>query len=187
MPDRSGMELHQIQLAHHVNEDRVLCRTSFKVTDGSLHEVRAWLTRRLIRQLWAGIVDALRAQVSLDKPQAAHASADIIQMEHQAFVDEIRGGGSFDAPYEGSIQVYPLGEAPLLVEAVQFTLNPDQPIRINFTAANGSGFELALTLHLLHGFCAMLKDAVRNAEWDVDLELPAATLASSPSMQRVLN
>ncbi|MFC7518216.1 hypothetical protein ACFQUU_24690 [Herbaspirillum sp. GCM10030257] len=169
------MDLHQIQVSYQAEEDRLLFRASFK-SDGGLHELRAWLTRRLLKVLWPAILQALETQVKLDKPQAAHASADIIGMEHQASVDQIRDSGSFNNPYEAEIQDFPLGEHPLLITSVNFAQLPDQPIRINMTPADGHGFELAFTLVVLHGFCSLLKDAVRLAEWDLELEMPGGML-----------
>lgn len=176
------MELHQIQVTYQADEDRLLCRASFKAEDG-LQEVCAWLTRRLVRNLWPGILQALETQVALDKPTAAHAKADIVGMEHQASVETMRGTGSFDAPYEAKITGYPLGEAPMLVHKVDFALLADQPIRITFSPSQGSGFEVTLSLTVLHGFCALLKEAVRQAEWDMELEMPGLAVPE----QRVLN
>jgi len=178
------MDLHQIQVSYQAEEDRLLLRASFR-SDNGLQELRAWLTRRLLRVLWPAVLQALETQVKLDKPQAAHASADIIGMEHQASVEQIRDSGSFNNPFEAEVQDFPLGEQPLLITSINFTQYPDQPVRINMTPANGHGFELAFTLIVLHGFCALLKDAVRSAEWDLQLEMPGAI--SDTPVARVLN
>lgn len=177
------MELHQIQVIYQAEEDRLLCRASFKAEDG-LQEVRAWLTRRLVRNLWPGIIDVLEKQVVLDKPQAAHASADIVGMEHHASVEEIRGSGCFNNTFESEVQAYPLGETPVLVHQAQFTVLPNQPIRMNLTPAEGYGFEIAFNLTMLHGFCSLLKEAVKQAEWDMHLVMPGAT---APAMAGMLN
>lgn len=176
------MELHQIQVIYRADEDRLLCRASFKAEDG-LQEVRAWLTRRLIRNLWPSLLQTLETQVALDKPAAAHAKTDIVGMEHQASVETIRETGNFNVPYAAKVAGYPLGEVPILVHQIDFTLHADQPLRITFSPAQGAGFEVALTLTVLHGFCALLKDAVRQAEWDMELKMPG--LAAQE--QRVLN
>ncbi|RJF98328.1 hypothetical protein [Noviherbaspirillum saxi] len=165
------MDLHQLQVIYQAEEDRLLFRASFK-SDSGLHELRAWLTRRLLTVLWPAIRNALETQVKLDKPQAAHASADIVGMEHQVSVEHIRDSGSFNNAYEADITDYPLGETPLLITTVNFSQLPDEPIRINMTPANGTGFEVAFTLVVLHGLCSLLKDAVNTAEWDLVLEMP---------------
>ena len=177
------MELHQIQVTYQAQEDRLLCRASFKAEDG-LQEVRAWLTRRLVKNLWPCIIDALEKQVALDKPQAAHASADIVGMEHHASVTKIRDSGCFTHAFESEVQTYPLGETPILVHQAQFTLLPNQPIRMSLTPAEGYGFEIAFNLTTLHGFCSLLKDAVEQAEWDMSLVMPGATVSA---VARMLN
>jgi hypothetical protein len=175
------MDLHQIRVTYQQAEDRILCQASFKADDGALQEIRIWLTRRLVRHLWTGIVDALETQVTLDKPQAAHASAEIVGMEHQACVSAMRDSGNFNNAYETGVQAYPFGEAPLLVANASFTTAPNQPIRINFSSADNQGFEIGFAQPVLHGFCTLLKDAVRNAEWELNLVLPGmATLAVAP-------
>ncbi|MGH8809182.1 MAG: hypothetical protein ACREX0_15015 [Noviherbaspirillum sp.] len=171
------MELHQIQLTYSVDEDRILYRASFRAQDGGLQEVRAWLTRRLVKTLWMGIMDALEAQVTLDKPQAAHASADIVSMEHHAWVEEIKDKGNFNNRYETG-NTYPLGEAPILIRAADFSQHPGRPIRINMVPAQGDGFEIAFTLPILHGFCSLLKEAVSKAGWDMALVMPGEVAAS---------
>lgn len=173
------MDLHQLQVTYQAEEDRLLLRASFRADDGGLQELRAWLTRRMTRTLWPAIIDSLETQVSLDKPQAAHASADIVGMEHHASVEQIRDSGSFNNPFAPDIQTYPLGETPILVTTVNFAQHPDQPIRINLTPANGSGFEIAFPPIVLHGLCSLLKDAVRTADWDMELEMPG--LEASPA------
>jgi hypothetical protein len=176
------MELHQIQVTYRPDEDRLLCRASFKEND-EFHELRAWLTRHMVRSLWPAILDALEKQVALEKPGAAHASSDIVGMEHQASVEAIRGNGSFDAPYEGEATHFPLGETPILVEKVDLTVGAGQPVRINLCPAEGNGFEISFDLTVLHGFCALLQDAVVHADWDMTLEMPGLEAPAG----RVLN
>lgn len=178
------MDLHQIQITYQAEEDRLLCRASFTAEDGGLQEVRAWLTRRLTRQLWSATVDALETQVGLDKPHASHTSADIVGMEHHAHVEEIRDSGSFNTPYQSDIASYPLGETPILVADVNFTLNPGQPIRMNLAPAQGYGFELACTRPVLHGFCSLLRETVQKTDWDLELSMPGTT---TPDRTRMLN
>lgn len=180
------MDLHQIQVTYRPDEDRILCRASFKAQDGGFQELRAWLTRRLTRLFWAGIIDVLEKQVAMEKPQASHASADIVGMEYQASVEEARSSGSFGTPYKAdAITTYPLGETPILVSTINFTLAAGQPIKVNMVPATGSGFEIAFSQQVLHSFCSLLRDAVKTAEWDMELLTPGSSPAIPGS--RVLN
>ncbi len=180
------MDLHQLHVSYQPDEDRLLYRASFKTEDGSLQEVRAWLTRRMVRGLWTGIVNTLQAQVTMDKPQAAHAKADIVGMEHHASVEGSRDAGNFNNPFEESSgQTYPLGETPILPTTINFALNPGGPIRINLAPAQGGGFEVAFSPTVLHGFCVLLRDAVAKADWDMELTIPGTS--GSGAEHRVLN
>jgi hypothetical protein len=180
------MNLHQIQLNYQPSEDRILMRLSFRDDAPALKEIRAWLTRRLVGNLWAGIIQALETQIRLDKPQAAHASAEIVSLEHQASVIAIRARGEFNLPFDDAEQAYPAGTAPLLLTLAQFTMAAGQPLRINFSpGGEGDGFEVGFTQSLLHGFCTLLQDVVKATDWGIDLRLPAAT--ASETAPRVLN
>ncbi|WP_420477103.1 hypothetical protein [Noviherbaspirillum sp. ST9] len=179
------MELHQIQVTYQAEEDRILCRTSFLAPDGELQEIRTWLTRRMIRALWPTLLEAMEKQVALDNPQAAHASGHVVEMEHHASVEAIRDSGSFDSVYKDDICGFPLGEAPLLVANANFSLAAGQPIRLNLSPVEGSGFEIAFAQQVLHGFTSLLWEAAAKADWELDLALPGAALAAPAS--HVLN
>lgn len=171
------MELHQIQVTYHAEEDRILCRASFRAEDGNLQEVRAWLTRRMVKGLWPAMIESMEKQVVLDNPQAAHASSDVVVMKHHASIEAIRDSGSFSATYEDDIRGFPLGEAPILVASANFNVGAGQPVRINLSPREGNGFEIAFAQQVLHGFSSLLRDAVKKAEWGLDLALPGAELS----------
>ncbi|WP_151638355.1 hypothetical protein [Noviherbaspirillum aerium] len=182
------MELHQLQVSYQAEEDRLLFRASFKAEDGMLQELRAWITRRLLKALWPAIRQVLETQVRLDKPQAAHASADIVGMEHHASVKHIHDTGNFAARYENEISHFPLGEAPLLITSVNFTQDADQPVRIKLAPDGDDGFELSFIPVALHGFCSLLMEAAKTAEWDIALEMPGTLGAMDASGgSRLLN
>jgi hypothetical protein len=176
------MELHQLQVTYQQEEDRILFRASFRNRGASLHEVRAWLTRRLLRNLWPGIIKALETQVALNQPQAAHAKAEIVGMEHQATVKDIADRGDFKTPYNAGAQSFPIGEAPILVTTVHFNISANKPVRINFVPSQGQGFEVGFTPQTLHGFCNLLREAVKAAQWDVELLLPGSSIDDRPAM-----
>jgi hypothetical protein len=182
------MVLQQIQAAYSHDEDRLLLRVSFKHEDGSLQEIRSWMTRRMVKSLWPGIVQALETQVALDNPNAAHASAEIVSMEHQASIEEIRAHGNFDVPFSPEVDGYPLGRQPLLVMQANINIASKRGPRINFKSARSGSFELSFTASMLHGFCTVLQDAVKKTDWDIDLQMPA--VSPSPAAwegERLLN
>lgn len=166
------MDLHQIQVIYQPDDDRVLMRATFNRDDGAPLEFRAWLTRRFVKFLWPGLTATLQAQVALNNMQVAQASAEIVNMENQAAVNEIKSQGNFDKPFDASTHQYPLGELPILLTDVEFNLNANQPVRIRFSDARKNGLSLDFTQNLLHAFCALLQQAVQTAEWEMKLQLP---------------
>jgi hypothetical protein len=175
------MDLHQIQFTYQQEEDRILCRTSFHGPEG-LQEIRAWLTRRMVRELWQNLCKSLEKQVALEKPQVAHASAEIVGMAHESSVAEGRAQGKFDTPYQSIARSHPLGTLPLLVNGLKISVQAGRPLRINFLLVQGKGFEFALTPPMLHGFCSILLEAVRRSGWNLELAMPGQSVQSPPAM-----
>src|SRR3569623_1643626 len=60
------MNVHQLQLTYDAAEDRILFRATFLDDSGILQEIRAWLTRRIVRNLWPGIVRTFETLFSSD-------------------------------------------------------------------------------------------------------------------------
>jgi hypothetical protein len=178
------MELHQLQVTYQAGQDRLLCRASFSRErpdnptaqsageGGNLSEIRAWLTRRMVRKLWPAIIQVLETQVTLTMPDAAHFKSDIVGMEHESSLDRMRTAGAFDTPFATDVRDFPFGETPLLVHHVDFTMDAGQPIRVTLRPETGPGFELKMASAMFHAFCELMRDAVRQAEWDVELALP---------------
>ena len=162
-----------------------MLRVSFRAPDQSLHELRAWLTRRMVSKVWPTILHSLQTQVTLDQPAAAHARLEIVSMAHQASVSDMAAAGKFDAPYETAIDQFPLGETPIVVTQAQFNMVRNEPLRINFLPESGEGFEIAFQPSLLHGFCKLLQSVVELAEWDIELIMPGASAA--PAAGHLLN
>lgn len=179
------MNLHQMQLAYQADQDRILFRISLLSEDKSKQEIRAWLTRRIVRNLWTGLIKALETQVALDQPQAAHAKSEIVGMAHQSTVTELASRGDFKAAFQENAEQYPIGEEPILINAAHFTLHARQALRINFTPAQGQGFEIAFQAPILHGFCSLLQKVVKEADWGMELNLPGS--APDTEAPRTLN
>ena len=167
------MVLHQCQLTYIPEEDRIVMRASFMYGDDELHELRAWLTRRIVKLLWPTLQKAMQTQVTLDQPSAAHAKAEMVNMAHHASVMELAAQGKFGKPYDMEATHYPLGETPFLVHNAQFNIARNAPMRIIFAPETGAGFEIAFTPQILHGFFSLLPTAVAQAEWDMELFLPS--------------
>jgi hypothetical protein len=176
------MELHQIQVGYNAENDRLLLRATFRDPERALHEVRAWLTRRIVHRLWPGIMRALETKVTLERPQAQHARREIVGMAHQASISENVQRGGFSKQFEDAAASFPLGSDPLLITTANFHLKAQQPVRIELVASNGKRFEIAFSDGILHGFCKLLQDGVKTAQWGLELAMPgAAEVGAAPT------
>ena len=179
------MELHQLQVAYNQEQDRLLLRATFRSPDKALHEVRAWITRRILTRLWPGILRALETKVALEQPQAQHAKREIVGMAHEASINDNVQRGGFAAKFEETAKAYPLGAEPLLITTANFHLKANLPVRIEFLDPSGKRFEIAFSDRVLHGFCKLLQDGVKNAQWEIDMAMPGMTASQPESV--VLN
>jgi hypothetical protein len=172
-------------MAYEIDQDRILFRVSFIESDQSLQEIRAWLTRRIVRNLWKGIIQALETQVTLDQPQAAHAKAEMAQMAYQVANEKNLKEGNFSKPFNENVQAYAaLGPEPILVAHVHLTVGANRPLSIKFSPKQGHQFEISCKPDVLHGFCMLLQQTVKIAEWDVELNLPGSL---GNTLERILN
>lgn len=177
------MELHQIQVSYQDYEDRLLVKFSFAEPDMSeaRQEIKIWFTRRLALMFWPAILEALSKQVSLNMPGAAHASADILQMEHEASLSKIKQAGGFSTHYNSEALSWPMGEKPLLPDNIQFHFSTNQPMKIEFALSNGKAFEVGMSQSVVHSFCKLFQDAVEKADWGFVLEMPGTKTESIPA------
>lgn len=180
------MVLQQIHASYQLDEDRLLLRISFKEDNGDLQEIRAWVTRRLLKTLWPGIIAAMEIQVTLDQPNAAHAKSEIIGMQHEASMMEMRTRGGFDTPFGEGIEKFPFGQHPVLLMQAHISVESGQGPRIKFVSANNGHFELSFASGMLHALCKILQDATAASDWGVELRLPSIAIDQGDA-QRVLN
>ena len=167
------MELNQLQIVYHEPEDRLLLRVA-ATDDGLAHELQAWLTRRFVANLWAAMQKALGVQVTLTHPDAAHASAELIDMAHQSALDTLSSGGGFGERFCEYLTPHAGLALPFLVTEAKFHIAANAPMRINFLPEAGAGVEIAFSETELHGFCTLLQAAVESASWEMPLYLESA-------------
>lgn len=167
------MNLHQLQVTYQPEEDRILFRVSFRERDQPLQEVRSWLTRRLLAKLWPGIIKAMKTQVALDQPMAAHATDEIMSMQHLASMTEMNARGDFNVPFENAEQTYLSDGRPVIVTAVTIHLTANEATRMVFVAGETMDFQVRLLKNEFHGFCTMLQDCIKSADWGIGPALPS--------------
>jgi len=172
------MELQQINITYQQHEDRLLIRLSFGSAENNAEtqEIAMSFTRRMTMMFWPKLIEAMNRQLVLQQPQAAHASSEMVAMEHQIAVQQTKQSGGFSSDYEAAKKqvTHPLGKTALLPEQVDITLRKEKAIELKFVFENHPGFRINLAKTVLHGFCKLMQAAVERADWGFILEIPGA-------------
>jgi hypothetical protein len=160
-------QLHQMQLTFAPEEDRLLFRVN--TTGRTRMEFRFWFTRRYVRLLWQALMSMLERRQPREVAADEIAKTQAIATEHQQAVAQ----ADFQTQYQESA-VFPLGEQPILVSRVSLKENAqgEQILCLHPTA--GQGLEIGLNNQILHSFCKLLADSVRQADWDLGLDIVRA-------------
>ncbi len=173
------MDLQQINISYQQREDRLLIRLAFANATNALEaqEIALYFTRRMTMMFWPKLIEAMNRQLILQQPQAAHASSEIVAMEHQAAVQQAHQSGGFSTDYNSASKQIsrPLGETPLMPEQIDLNLRKDKAIELSFSFEHHPGFRLKLAKTVLHGFCKLMQGAVERADWGFVLEVPGAS------------
>lgn len=153
------MQVRQLQVAHDSVQDRLVLRIGTQANE----EIRVFLTRRFLRELWPHLAAMLAGHLGMARPLTA--------------APEGQAGGSptFAEPFREENPGYPLGSNPLL--AAEATLEPagDGLCRLILRELRERGVTLNLNAELLQALCSMLRASAGQAGWDLALEYAAAT------------
>nr|WP_315485202.1 hypothetical protein [uncultured Undibacterium sp.] len=177
------MHLEQLNLAYLIDEDRILLRIGFSTedTDQTKQEIQIFFTRRLLQKLWPTLMEAISAHMRLNRPEAAFASDELVNIEHQNALDKIKQSGNFDQAYSEENRKALNGERPFLLETIKFHLKANAALWIQFFPTQGGTVDLRLETSLLHGFCKLLIDAEKASGWNLELSLPKPEEMSVPA------
>lgn len=149
------MQIRQLQVACDHLQDRLLLRVATQADE----EVRLWLTRRFLRDLWPHLAGLLGQQPA-PLPVVADAAPTAAPSFEQAFRD-----------YKAT---YPLGATPLLTSEIKFDTMSDGSFNLTFREGRERSFLLSLTPDLLQMLCAMLRAGAEQAQWNLALDYAQA-------------
>lgn len=150
------MQVRQLQIAHDALQDRLVLRVATQADE----EFRVWLTRRFLRDLWPHLAKLL-THARNSAPLAADVAA-------------IPAPPSFEQPFQDDKATYPLGSNPLLTSEIKVDTLADGGYHLTFREGRERSFELGLTPDLLQAFCAMLRAAAEQAQWNLSLDYAPA-------------
>lgn len=163
------MKIHQFQASYLIEQDRVLVR--FNTHSGE--ELRLWLTRRLVKNLFPHIIQAATTLPDAPAQLTSHDGADHLALA-QFRKQESLQQADFNTPFKTEAAVLPMGAAPLLATTVHITPCEGGALRIGFEEkipdrAEMRSFEVTLDPPLLHGFMHLLELALQHADWGLQL------------------
>ncbi|MBX9869266.1 MAG: hypothetical protein K2X63_05665 [Burkholderiaceae bacterium] len=174
------MNLEQLHFTYCIEDDRILLKMALaaEIDGHAKQEIRIFITRRLLKNLWPVIMQALSTQISLDRPDAAFASQDLVNMQYQEALNTITENGNFDVPYSDEEKMMPFGESPALLKEIKFHLHAHQPLHIQFFLFSGNQIDIRFPVSILHGFCKLLQETEQKTEWDLNLSWPGVQTPS---------
>lgn len=177
------MLLEQLNLSYLADEDRILCKVglSAETANGPKNEIQLYFTRRLLRMMWPVMMEAMTSHLRINRPEAAFASEELMNMDHDEAVQKIAEDGNFDQEYDSSNRHVLNGERPYLPITVKFHLQKDEPFWLQFFPSQGGTVDLKLNTELLHGFCKLMIDTEKLAGWELDLKLPKSEEFEKPA------
>lgn len=154
------MSVRQLQVATDSVQDRLVLR----IATDSNEEIRIFVTRRFLREIWPHLSRTLLEQLDALPPLAEHGESD-------------GEAASFEQAFREDNPHYPLGSKPLLASEATFDRADDQLLHLTFREGRERSFSLNLNPELLQALCAMLRAAAEQAKWDLSLDYdrPAAT------------
>lgn len=162
------MQIRQLQVACDHLQDRLLLRIATQADE----EVRIWLTRRFLRDLWPHLAGLLGQQPAPLAPLAA--ATDALPAEAPPIE-----APSFEQAFRDDKATYPLGATPLLTSEIKFDTMSDGSFNLTFREGRERSFLLPLTPDLLQMLCAMLRAGAEQAQWNLALDY-AAPEATAP-------
>ncbi len=172
------MQINQINVNYIPAEDRLLMR----INTVDKAELRFWLTRRITATVLGALTRFERqALTGVDRARYVNlAEEDIKQLNRQTKVNP----GDFSARFNVAAATYPMGEAPVLVTAVDAPATGNGA-RIMLGLAIGQTLTMELDPPLLHGLLTLVERAATEAAWGV-ITAPgdALEIAAAPDSPR---
>lgn len=164
------MTIHQLQASYVLEQDRILVRMNTLAGE----ELRLWLTRRMVRNLFPHMLQVTADLVAGQTQEASHDGSDrnaLTRFKKQESLQK----ADFHTPFNSQAATLPIGDAPLLASRVHITVCDGGTLRIGFEedmegAAVRRSFEVTLGQDLLHGFMYLLEAALKQADWGITLE-----------------
>ena len=158
------MQLHQVNVAYDSLQDRLLLRFS----TAEQVEYRMWITRRMLKGLWPGLVQLMANTPMARQQLEPEAKRAVVEFQREQALAQTKFGKAYDGETMAPAQP---GE-PILVFGLRMRPNPDGSHDIEFAPKVGQGVHVRLQDAMVHALAKLLQDAVKMTDWDLRLEHP---------------
>ncbi|PKO92851.1 MAG: hypothetical protein CVU16_06135 [Betaproteobacteria bacterium HGW-Betaproteobacteria-10] len=174
------MAVRQIQVTNDSIQDRLILR----IGTSNNEEIRVFLTRRFLRDLWPPMASMLTGHLAATGFVPTNVAADQLadQLADQSGTHsetELAGPANsetnnestrFDQTFLDDNPNYPLGAQPLLATEAVLEASGDGSASMTLREGRERSFKLSLNAELLQALCAMLRAANEHAGWDLALD-----------------
>ncbi|MAH83771.1 MAG: hypothetical protein CBB68_05345 [Rhodospirillaceae bacterium TMED8] len=161
--------------------DRIL----FRVSTQKRLEYRVWLTRRVVKNLWAIAIRSFEADADFEadvgedeksgrlphpqipKKQEPRIREAVMSMKHQ----EALQSSDFSKKHDTKTMPAPEVRNPLLVIKAEIGRTVEGTIKLNLHTLERKNVTLSLNDKTLHALCHMLQRASDKAEWNLELRV----------------
>ena len=173
-----------MQVRYDATADRIL----WQVRTQAGEMFSAWLTRRMLSQLWKPFQN-LVGQSSLAHPTtAASLMPEAREMLAQTARARPLPGADFNAPFNPQATALPMGPEPLLPITANMRPRPDGPgMVLHLRDDQGRSLSVQLTSDMCTALSRLLEKAITDADWGLAVSAPLLAAPNGPQAPRLLN
>ena len=157
------MKLRQLQVSADNYEDRLVLRAVL----GDSDEYRAYITRRLLHDMWPLLMHGLD-DPSQDTPRMDDAAVHEAQLAAAS-------GHDFAQAFDNPEPTFPLGSRPILVGELSLQATQEKQYKLVLREPKARAFTLNFDKSVLHTLCTMFKAAADVMQWGLSLEFAPGT------------
>jgi len=165
--------IQQLNLGYDAEQDRLLLKVG--LSDDS--EISAWLTRRVVKTLWALLQQAGISTLAMTGNFTAPALAEAEDPAKPPLSKNDTAPVNYTDAYQARA-VSRLAE-PFLAKDCQLVMTPESPSSLEFKAKDGATIKIALSSELTQALGHMLQLATREAAWDINFATNRIMMAES--------
>lgn len=180
------MSIHQVSVSYQADQDRLLMR--LRTRDEQLFEL--WLTRRLMARLWQPLHNTASVLALGSVSPGATVLPEARDMMTQTLREQSSRSADFRSPFDETARERPLGDAPMLVVAIDIKRQVDQQVDITWRDADHRNLTMTLNADLLNNVMTLLEQALAKSEWGLVAQPAAAAAPAEPgaaTTPRMLN